>query len=475
MAESHSTSHRAGIYVRLSQDRNGDGLGVERQEAACRALAERKGWDVVDVYSDNDVSATNGKRRPEYERMWSDVREGVIDAVAVWKADRLTRTPAEFEHIIDTAERHGTALATVEGDLDLSTPTGRMVARMLGAAARAEIETKVARQKAANEQAAANGRAWSGGTRGYGYTRQMEVVPDEAAVIREAVARLLTGETLSAICADLQQRGVTTPSGKHWQPRTLRRLLASARISGRRERFPKATTRPLLGDIVAEGQWEPIISTEDSDRVRMLLDSSERRAKYGAKGRTYLLSGILVCSHCGHGMVGRPKSGTPRYACPSMPGTTACGKTYAVAARTDATIRDRVLVALEGDGLAKILSATDGSAAALADIRDLQRETEDLDAAVAAGDISVKSSATIRRGIAKRMEAAQRTLAKSTGSAALDGLQDLSYTDLLERWETMPLARRRAVVSAVVESITVNPADLSKRWDADRFDIHWAA
>jgi hypothetical protein len=52
---------RAAIYVRISSDRTGAGLGVARQEEDCRALCERLGWQVVRVYPDNDVSAYSGK------------------------------------------------------------------------------------------------------------------------------------------------------------------------------------------------------------------------------------------------------------------------------------------------------------------------------------------------------------------------------------------------------------------------------
>ncbi|WP_246430472.1 recombinase family protein [Streptomyces rectiverticillatus] len=51
---------RAAIYVRISQDRDGAGLGIARQEEGCRALCARKGWDAIDVYPDNDVSACSG-------------------------------------------------------------------------------------------------------------------------------------------------------------------------------------------------------------------------------------------------------------------------------------------------------------------------------------------------------------------------------------------------------------------------------
>jgi site-specific DNA recombinase len=48
---------RAGIYARISSDREGDGLGVSRQLEDCERLAERKGWQVVEQYVDDDVSA----------------------------------------------------------------------------------------------------------------------------------------------------------------------------------------------------------------------------------------------------------------------------------------------------------------------------------------------------------------------------------------------------------------------------------
>ena len=55
---------RAAIYARLSMDREGTSAAVDRQEADCRELCEARGWEVVQVFSDNDVSASSGRRRP---------------------------------------------------------------------------------------------------------------------------------------------------------------------------------------------------------------------------------------------------------------------------------------------------------------------------------------------------------------------------------------------------------------------------
>ncbi|MFD8006717.1 recombinase family protein [Streptomyces mirabilis] len=176
------STRRAAIYCRISQDRGGAGLGVARQEDDCRALCVRVGWNVVAGHVDNDVSAYSGAPRPAWQELLAEVSRGEIDAVAVWHVDRLTRSPREWEDVIDLADRHGVELATVSGEIDLATPTGRM----LGAAARHEAEHKAERQKRQRRQAAGAGRIAGGGTRPYGYEEdRLTIRESEAEMIRE--------------------------------------------------------------------------------------------------------------------------------------------------------------------------------------------------------------------------------------------------------------------------------------------------
>ena len=70
--QSPNTPSRVAIYARLSLDRDATGLGVARQEEECREYAAVRGWVVGEVYVDNDISATSGKRRPEFERLLAD-------------------------------------------------------------------------------------------------------------------------------------------------------------------------------------------------------------------------------------------------------------------------------------------------------------------------------------------------------------------------------------------------------------------
>lgn len=471
--------NRAGIYVRISQDRGGAGLGVQRQEDDCRALCQRKGWSVAEVYTDNDVSAYSGAPRPAWNRLLADVRSGILDAIAVWHVDRLTRTPRELEDVIDLADRHGLELATVSGEIDLATPTGRMIARMLGAAARHESEHKAERQRRQRRQAAEAGKVSGGGARPYGYADdRVTVLEEEATIIRECAARTLAGESLSSICRDLQTRGVTTPPGNHWQPRTLRRLLAAARISGRREHSPRSSysggTRPLCGEIVADvAVWPAIIAPADSDRLRALLSHPDRRKLNNATGRSYLLSGILRCGRCEHGMVGRPRSGVPRYVCPNPPGGDSCGGTATNAARTDDHVRDMIVIALDSDEMRERLNRRQDDEPELRDaLRDDEAQLEELAADWANKRISRAEWQAARAIVEQRTEKTRKTLAAKTRTTALDGFVG-TVEDMLDRWQRMNTAQRRAVVASVLERVWVKPANPRKKWDPDRFEPVW--
>ena len=121
----------AAVYLRISEDRTGEQLGVVRQRQDCEELCRSKGSTPVE-YVDNDTSASNGKRRKDYERMLADIRGGSIGAVVAWDLDRLHRRPIELESFMALADEKRVALATVSGDVDLSTAQGRLVARLKG-------------------------------------------------------------------------------------------------------------------------------------------------------------------------------------------------------------------------------------------------------------------------------------------------------------------------------------------------------
>jgi len=252
---------RAGLYARISLDWEGKGLGVERQLQDCRAIAKRLGWTVIDEYIDNSIGASKysktGKHRAEYNRMLGDIEAGRLDAVVIWMEDRLQRQVIELAEFLKVCDTAGvTRIASAGGELNLADPDQRTMLYIKAVMAEAEIEKMSARMRRKNRENAESGRRHLGGRRPFGETWHgdqavsEEQAAEERELIREAVRRLIAGDSLRGIVTDWEKRGVKSQFGNLWRNTNLRRCLLSPRLVGMRE---------YNGQLIP-GEWQPIVS-----------------------------------------------------------------------------------------------------------------------------------------------------------------------------------------------------------------------
>lgn len=447
----------AGIYVRISSDPTGRALGVARQEKACRERAEALGWRVAQVYTDNDVSASTGKRRPAYEQMLAALEAGTVNAVIVWDLDRLTRRPIEIEHFIDLADRKGIALASVGGDVDLATDNGRMFARIKGAVARAEVERKSARQKAANDQRADNGLP-PAGRRAFGYTSDgLGLVEEEAAEFRAAADALLAGSSLSAIVRGMCTRGVGTTAGNAWKPTELRRVLVNPRHAG---------LRVHRGEVVGEGTWPAIIDV-DTHRavVAVLSDPSRHRA---GRPRRYLLTRVARCGVCGGTIYGVMEPRGPLYYCQTR------SHVARRAERIDEYVEGLVVARLSQPDAASLFAAParQGDADALrAEERQLRARLDGLAEAYAVGEIDRLALAAGTRRLNTRLEVVTAELTSMLMIPTIVPL--VGVDDVAEVWSSLEVEQRREIIGVLMD-VTIEPAGRGARsFDPDTVGIMW--
>jgi DNA invertase Pin-like site-specific DNA recombinase len=458
---------RAGIYARISSDREGDNLAISRQLADCEALAARREWTVVERYVDSDISAYSGKRRPQYQRMLEEIDAGVVEAVVVYHADRLHRHPRELEDFIDLCQRTKTKLATVSGDLDLSTHEGQLLARITGAVARSESDAKSRRNVRKHEELAAAGKVSGGGSRPYGYEADKRTIrAEEAEVIRDCATRVLAGDSLRSICKDMNARGVLTVMGKQWSPQTLRRMLMGPRISGQRAHH---------GEIVAKAEWPAIITARQTQQLRAKLGDPDRRTNRTA--RRYLLTRLLRCSHCGTQLYARPRAdGSRRYVCASGPGFGGCGKVTVVADPVEAFVVEAVLHRLESPKLSEALAKPSTDAKAddwQAEVERTQAQLDELAGMWAAGEITRGEWLKARPPIEKRQTTAKKRLAAlNRTTALLPFLADAAR--VREQWQAMTLTRQQQIVAALLDHVVVGPAVRGRnRFDHSRLAAVW--
>lgn len=459
---------RAAIYARISKD-DGSALGVARQIEDCTREAKRRGWHVseADQFVDNDVSASNGKARPQFTRMMREVDAGRLKAIVVWDADRLSRDIRENEDLIDRAEKHGLKLANVGGDMDLSTVDGRQMFRIKGAISKGEVERASRRIRRKFDERATKGLPH--GKAAFGYRRVVDIdeqgrrlgsrdviEPGEADVIRETARRLLAGQSLRSVVKHMNDSGCVSPGGKPWSSTTLRQVMLRDRNAGlRRHR----------NAVVGKGSWEPIYDEGTHQRVLALLRDPARLTGTGAKGATrkHLLSGLALCGLCD----GQMRVTTASvYRGKAIPAKYQCRECLRVA-RKQASVDEYVVGVVVGlltkpEALAALAS---GRPERAAELRDMIDEAEArLDLAADGFADGTFTGEQLRRISAKLRPQIDDWRAELASCAPRDGLLDLTGPDAAKRWASAPLDVRRAVIDMLMR-VTILPSGSGSIFD----------
>lgn len=318
---------RAAVYLRISEDRTGEGLAVDRQRQDCTTLIRTRGWQPVGEYVDNDISAAGKRRRPAFEQLMTDVEDGRVDTIVALSLDRLTRNRRDQLRLIETCQHHAVLVALVKGsDVDMTTAVGRAMADMMAVWARMEIEQKSERHRSQVQQAARAGKP-GGGPRAFGYKAGgMEIEPSEKGAVAELYHRFLAGAGLGELTDWLNRSGYTTPKGYRWRSSSVRVVLGNPRNAGLRGLRPivneKTGLRAQWHDIVGPALWPAIVDEATWRAVMQILRDPTRHGRNrnvgGAQPR-HLLAGIALCGRCGLHMTSSSggANGTRTYKCSS--------------------------------------------------------------------------------------------------------------------------------------------------------------
>ncbi len=469
------------IYCRISQDREGAGLGVDRQEADARALADRLGLTVASVITDNDLSAFNRRKaRPGYAELLAGLKTGHWDVLITWHTDRLTRNVAELEELITIVDAGGTQVHTVKaGQIDLSTPSGRLIARQLGSIAVYESEHKSERVQRKMLELAEDGKP-HGGPRPFGYEPGgMVVNPVEADVVRRATRDILGGVAVHAVAAQLNATGITTSAGKQWTPGSVRAMVLKPRNAG---------LRVHQGKVIGEARWTAIVSEDEWRAVCAALSAPGRRVMLSTT-RTRLLSGVALCGapDCRLPVKGCQSNGRHAYRCSAVrPGIPIIGHVfraaglavdYANPAREIAGLDDyvtRIVLGRLARPDAGDLVHTDDSAekAAADEALILHGRLDEAAQHFADGVIDGRQLRTIADSLRPRIEGLERRSVSSRRGQILADL--VGHGDAIGGvWQGLDVSRRRSVVDALVTVVLLPTGRTGRGFRPDSVEITW--
>ena len=305
---------RCAIYTRKSSE---EGLeqefnSLDAQREACEAYIKsqrHEGWGALPQLYDDAGYSGGTMERPALKRLLADIAAHRIDAVVVYKVDRLTRSLSDFAKIVEVFDAHGVSFVSITQAFNTTTSMGRLTLNVL--LSFAQFEREVTGERIRDKIAASKKKGlWMGGQPSLGYDvkdRKLIVNEAEATTVRMIFRRYLELGSVRALKAALDEEGVasklrTTADGGAYGGKSFSRgalyLMLQNRIY-RGEIVHKGTAYSgEHASIIDEDLWSSV-------QRRLEANGVERREKQDA-GAPDLLTGILI------GANGEPM--TPTYA-----------------------------------------------------------------------------------------------------------------------------------------------------------------
>ncbi len=329
------TVHRAAIYSRISVS-NEASVSIDRQVESAEQYAAARGWQVVGVFKDDGVSASDNK--PENRPGWRELLASPerFDAVIVWKLDRLARRALDFLHADEALQARKAGIVAVEDPVDMTTAQGRAFATMLAVFGEMEAEAIRARVRAARRYLVHERRV-VGGTVPYGWRSVpnpegpgfvLAVDPERIGYVVGAADRVRRGDTVYSVMQWLNEVGAPRPQarGGRWSYTTVERLLRHPVLAGMVPYNPGNDSKVRGGDVLRGSNGLPVVDESIAimsvadwrAMIRRLDDRDSAQALPRAmKGSTSpLLSGLVWCGGCDRRMHRGTAQGRAGYSCP---------------------------------------------------------------------------------------------------------------------------------------------------------------
>jgi DNA invertase Pin-like site-specific DNA recombinase len=282
---------RCAIYTRKSSE---EGLeqefnSLDAQREACEAyIASQRseGWALVrDHYDDGGISGGT-LDRPALQRLMSDIEDGLIDVVVVYKIDRLSRSLMDFSKLVEVFDRNNVTFVSVTQSFNTTTSMGRLTLNIL--LSFAQFEREVTAERIRDKVRASRMKGiFMGGTPPYGYKpkdRKLLTDDAEAKNVKWIFARFLEIGSATELAREVAKRGIRTPRGNAMSKNFLYRML---------------NNRAYIGEAVHKGtgyagEHERLIDQRTWDHVQSILKESPRLRASNTRAETpALLKGLL--------------------------------------------------------------------------------------------------------------------------------------------------------------------------------------
>ena len=291
----------AGIYTRYSAGPRQTDQSIEGQLRVCTEFCKQRGLTIVGTYCDRHISGRTDER-PEFQRLIADAKKKKFDAVVVYKTDRFARNKYDSAIYKRELKKNGIQIFYAAESIP-DGPEGIILESLMEGLAEyysAELSQKI--KRGMNESAHKCQSTGSGRPLGYTVDEQkhFQIDPESSQTVQMIFDMYIKGESKTAICELLNERGLRTVQGKPFGKSSIDRIIKNRKYIGEYR----------YQDIVVQGGMPRIISDEVFNLAQREMEKRRTRKAPKSPKAEYLLSGRLFCGHCKDPMQG--VSGTGR-------------------------------------------------------------------------------------------------------------------------------------------------------------------
>ena len=305
---------RVAAYCRVSTDSNEQLLSLEAQKQHYKEyINSHDDWTYAGIYYDEGISGTKKDIRPALMQMIADCESGKIDFIVTKSISRFARNTTDCLELVRRLSKEGIHIFFEKENINTMDMEGELMLTILSSLAEEESVSISQNARWSVQKRFQNG-SFIIGYPPYGYRNNdgaMEIIPEEAEVVKEIFAAFLAGSSAETIAKDLNSRGIKTRRNKTWVDSTIRGMLKNEKYTGDAifqktwtdDSFNRHKNHGEADRYVVKDHHEPIISREDFEAAQALVHRrfSEKGGETGTGKyhKRYALSGKIRCGECG--------------------------------------------------------------------------------------------------------------------------------------------------------------------------------
>lgn len=309
------TKEKVGLYIRVSTaEQAKEGFGLEAQKNKLYSYCQYKGYDKYTLYCDAGISGKDTKKRVEFNKMLTDIKNKKINRVIAIKIDRISRNTVDFLTFFNLLQEYKCNLEILDINVDFSTPIGKLLLTVISAFAELERNLIVERTTDGMEEAANSGHF--GGKPPLGYMKEVingekgkrwVINDEEAEVVREIFNLCLKGKTYNDIANIMQEKhsdmvaytrkdketGEVITIYRSWTDASICVILNNKSYIGIREHRKNIKNKDV---IEIKDKIPAIVTKEVFDECQLNIERNKRNYY---RNKKYLFMQKLVCPKCG--------------------------------------------------------------------------------------------------------------------------------------------------------------------------------